>query len=215
MYSFNKDIETVLKKYTLLEYNRYTRILTGEIELFSESGGYIDIFEVEIKIPDCFPRCFPKVTEIGGKIPRTVTRHVMPDSNYLCLAVWVEELLICKNGITLQWFIDKVLVPRLCEEYRVNNGERYQQEYSHDLGGTWEFLMKKLELNNPETVLNFLETLANKKRPNGNSLCLCRSGKSYSQCHKKQMKSIQHMTIEQLTKLYELLKHNPYKGPNL
>ena len=150
MSNFEKDINIVLQKFPLLKYYDTENTLRGEIELLTESGKYIDIFSVEIIIEKCFPNCFPKVLEIGGKIPREVARHIMPKTNYLCLAVEIEEIFLCKNGITLIWFIDKVLVPRLCEEFRVNNGQKYQKEYSHDFGGTWEFLFKKLNIDNPE-----------------------------------------------------------------
>ena len=184
MYNWNNDLKEVLSKYTLLKYHSNNRCLSGDIELISDTGKYIDIFNVDILIPEHFPKYFPKVIETEKKIPRTVSRHVIPKTNYLCLVIEIEEILICQHGITLLWFIDNVLVPRLCEEYRVNNGEKYQKEYSHDFGGTWEFLMKKLGVENPEIVLEFIKALANKKRPKGNTLCLCGSGKVYRLCHK-------------------------------
>ena len=176
MNNLELDIKAVLGKYNLLQYDRQRRVLSGEIELVSESNIYIDTFEVEIKLLNPFPKCFPKVTELGGKIPRTPARHVYPKTNYLCFSVPIEENLLCKNGITLMWFIDKVLVPRLCEEYRVNNGAKYQKEYSHDFGGTWEFLMTKLGIIDPEVILSIIKALATKNRPKGNEKCPCGSG---------------------------------------
>lgn len=216
MYNLEDDINKVLQKFPLLKYYDTEKTLRGEIELLTESGKFIDIFSVEIIIEKCFPNCFPKVLETGGKIPREVKRHVMPKTNYLCLVVWIEELLICKNGITLVWFMDKVLMPRLCEEFRVNNGEKYQKEYSHGfIEGTWEYMMKKMEIQEPSIALKFLEALANKKRPKGNSICFCGSGKYYHVCHKKQILFLQQFDNNQLTTLYKGLKENPYKGSNL
>jgi hypothetical protein len=215
MYYLDKDITEVLSKYKLLKYTPYNNCLSGDIELLSDTGKYIDIFNLEIFIPDDFPKSFPKVIETEEKIPRIVSRHIIPKDNTLCLVVQIEELLICQNGITLLWFIDNVLIPRLCEEFRVNNGEKYQKEYSHDFGGTWEFLMKKLEVENPELVLKFIEALANKKKPKGNALCLCGSGNSYRLCHKKSVVSLQHLNNKILKILLDLLLKQPYKGVNL
>lgn len=216
MYNRKQDINEVLSKYYLLKYDSLNNKLLGEIELISEiTGKYIDIFSVEILIPDGFPKCFPKVIETEEKIPRSVSRHVMPNTNYLCLAVDIEEILLCKQGISLLWFLDKVLTPRLCEEFRVNNGEKYQKEYSHDSGATWEFLKKHLELSNMDLVLKFSKALANKKTPSGNSPCLCDSGLEYRLCHKRKVLSLQHMKNETLKKIYNRLLNNPYKGVNL
>lgn len=215
MYNWDNDINEVLSKYNLLNFNSSSNSLIGEIELLSETGIYIDIFNVEIIIPKCFPKCFPRVKELDEKIPRDISRHVIPKDNTLCLAVQIEEMLICQNGITLLWFIDNVLVPRLCEEYRVNNGEKYQKEYSHDFGGTWEFLFKKLDIDTPDLVLKFIKALANKKRPNGNSPCLCGSNKPFRLCHKRNVTSLQHIKNETLKTLHDLLLKKPYQGVNL
>ena len=215
MYNLEKDINNVLGKYPLLKYNSKARTIYGDIEVLGESGKFIDIFNIEIILPSLFPRCFPKVIETEQKIPREVTRHVMPRTNFLCLAVEFEEILLCSKGISLLWFINKVLVPRLAEEFRVSNGEKYQKEYSHDFGGTWEFLMKKLELKTPDLVLTFIEALAKKKKPNGNSMCLCGSEEPYRLCHKKQILNILQLNNKLLNLLYNHLLKNPYKGINL
>jgi hypothetical protein len=216
VYNLEQDIVEVLDKYLLLKYDAVNKRIWGEIELISENNGkYIDIFSVEILILENFPKCFPKVLETEEKIPRSVSRHIMPNTNYLCLAVDVEEILLCKQGISLLWFLDKVLVPRLCEEFRVNNGEKYQKEYSHDLGATWEFLKKHLELPNMELVLRFSEALANKKTPKGNSPCICDSGLEYRLCHKQKVITLQHMKNETLKNIHNRLLKNPYKGLNL
>jgi SEC-C motif len=215
VYNWEQDINKVLSKYHLLKYDISNSCLRGEIELLTDDEKYIDIFNVEIFLFKCFPRCFPKVIETEEKIPRRLSRHVMPKSNHLCLAVDVEEKLLCKQGISLLWFLDKVLVPRLCEEFRVNNGEKYQKEYSHDFGATWEFLKTHLELPNMNLVLKFCEALVNKKTPKGNSPCLCGSGLEYRVCHKGQVLSLQHLKHETLKVIYNRLLSNPYKGVNL
>jgi len=214
MYNLDYDIKEVLSNYELLKYNSNSKKFSGEIEVI-KGGLFIDIFSIEIIIPNCFPRCFPKVIEIGNKIPRKVARHVIPKTNHLCLAVEIEEFLLCQGGITMKWFIDKVLVPRLCEEYRVINGEKYQKEYSHDFGGTWEYLMKVLNVNEPEIVMKFIKALADKKRPTGNSLCLCESNKPFRLCHKSNISTLQHLGINRLKSLYKSLIEKPYKGINL
>jgi hypothetical protein len=215
MYDIKVDIKTILSDYPLLKYDINNNVIFGEIELESDEGIFIDIFNIDIIIPPCFPKCFPYVIENESKIPRTVKRHVMPETNHLCLAVKTEESLLCKSGITLVWFFDKILIPRLCEEYRVSKGENYQNEYSHDFGGTWEYLMKFFKTESTELVLKFIHVLAEKKKPKGDKLCLCDSGKQFKDCHKKQLVQMLQLKNVEIKELYNVLKNTPYKGVNL
>ncbi len=219
-YDKNKDLEKVLKKYTLLKHQvdhlNTTESLFGEIELVDEqTKTYIDTFAVEIIIPRNFPFSFPLVIEKEEKIPRCTSRHVIPGSNTLCLALKLEERLLCLHGITLLWFIDHVLVPRLCEEYRVNRGGKYQKEYSHEISGTWEYLMKRFETKDQSIIIALIGALAYKKTPKGNQKCLCGSGKFYRECHKPELEKLKHLGNETISKLFEALNKTPYAGVDL
>lgn len=209
------EIGAILSKYPLLKYDIHENTIRGEIEVESKNGIFIDIFEIDVIIPSCYPKCFPLVLEKGSKIPRTMARHVMPQTNHLCFAVETEEKLLCKAGITLDWFFDKILIPRLCEEYRVNNGEKYQKEYSHDFGGTWEYLMKHFETNSPELVLKLVNSIVNKKKPRGDKLCICDSGHLFKDCHKSHFTQLQKLKLSELRVLFDKLNKTPYKGLNL
>jgi len=114
-----KDIKTVTDKFPLLkvDFDTGRTRFVGEIELLDpHEGTYIDIFKVEIILPELFPYCFPSVIELDGDIPKTIERHVIPVSGRLCLAIVFEEFMLCRNGISTLWFIERILIPRLADD---------------------------------------------------------------------------------------------------
>jgi hypothetical protein len=209
------EVNVILREYPLLSYTPIENCFSGEIEINTKEGDFVEIFELRIEIPKSFPNSFPLVFETGKNIPRIITRHVMPKTNNLCLAVTLEERLLCRNGITLTWFFEKVLIPRLFEEFRVNNGLNYQKEYSHDFGGIWEFLMCEFKTENTDLIIDFVAMISQKKRPKGKSLCPCNSDQAFSNCHKPSFRTFELFGNSIMVNLHNTLIKYPYKGRNL
>lgn len=209
-----KDINDVKSKYPLLKQDFDTGSLrfTGEIELLNpNSGKYIDIFRVEITYPKYFPYFFPNVIELDEKIPRTIERHVMPKTQRLCLAIQLEEYILCRHGISSVWFIDRILVPRLAEEHIVNNGGKYSSEYSHNASiAQWEFFMNLFNTKSTDQVLSILNAIIGRETPKGDKACLCGSGINYNKCHKKGVAFLQQLKLETIQGILEELTNTAY-----
>src|SRR5438477_6571970 len=65
-----------------------TPLRTGRFEFRArhpEAGEVEDAFDLEIDVPDTFPRELPTVIETGNKIPRTRAYHVNQNDGTLCL----------------------------------------------------------------------------------------------------------------------------------
>ena len=62
--------------------------LTGKYELCSYMTGYGNVdenYELEIKIPNSFPKGIPIVREISNKIPRDYNHHINFTDDSFCL----------------------------------------------------------------------------------------------------------------------------------
>jgi hypothetical protein len=187
MFELKKDLSSACAHYPKLQIVELDGklSLSGEVELLHPvEGEPIDTFSVDISFPDMFPFCFPKVLETSGKIERTQDRHVFPQTDNLCFAVEVEEHMKCRRGITTRWFLDTVLVPRLAEEYIVNNGGSYAHEFSHGPLGDFEFYFLKFKTKNPAHVIRFLKLILDGALPKHFERCSCGSGLKFKKCHR-------------------------------
>ncbi len=202
-----KDIDQALLSYPLLkrvEEEGFVRVI-GWIPLLHPEQGEFDRYNVSIRFPDIYPRCFPKVIETSKKIPRKDFRHVNPDQT-LCLAVEPEEKAIVKNGIRFKYFLDKVLVPHLARETFREINEAYPDgEYAHGSNGVWEFYESVLEVKNRSLIISELESIIFSKWQSRNERCNCGSGKKFKKCHLEKwnriMKSGREYILEKIKEL--------------
>ena len=181
------ELENAIKYFPLLNIAETNGELSliGEIELIHPiEKEIIDTFSVSIAFPPAYPSCFPKVIETSQKIERIANRHVFVDTNTLCFAVVAEERMKCRNEINLLWFLNTVLVPRLAEEYRVNNGERYSHEYSHGPKGDLEFYSEKFKTQSPVEVIRLLKLILVGGFPKPFEKCICGSDLKFKKCHR-------------------------------
>lgn len=205
-----KDIDAGLKSYPDLR--RVTKDgcvqVKGEIPLVHPKKGEIDRYEVLIKFPESFPRCFPKVIETSKKIPRVAERHVNHD-NTLCLAVLPEERVISKNGMSFKFFLDKVLVPHLARETYRERKEVYPDgEYAHGYEGIWEYYAGILGQVDRTKIIEELELIAHSKWPGRNHKCPCGSGLKFKNCHIEKWQKIINAGQDYVQKTVMVLKAN-------
>jgi len=188
MFSFKKDIEQALKKYTSLQFYEVegTPVIKGDFTATNKIEKIeIDTYEVLICFPKNYPNAFPHVVETSKKIPRNPSRHVRLN-NTLCFGNWQDELGVCKNGITLTFFLDEILNTHLCREYvKEKTGEYPTGERSHDNEGIWEGYYDIFNTTDKVAVMGELELILNHKPLGRNAPCYCDSGKRYKICHGK------------------------------
>ena len=189
--------------------------LSGEVDILHPiEKKCIDTFSVDISFPERFPRCFPRVVETSGKIERIPDRHIFVNDGFrLCFTVIVEELLKCRNGITTRFFLDNVLVPRLAEEYLVNNGGKYTHEFAHGNLGDFQFYFQEFKTENPNEVIRYLKMILQGGFPKHYALCSCGSGVKFKKCHRKNFEELKSIgdrfiifEIEKLEKFIEAVK---------
>ena len=203
-----QDIDLAIKFYPELqriEYNGHIGV-AGDITLRHGEIGEYDRYSVSISFPISYPRCFPKVVEESKKIPTIADRHVNSD-NTLCLAVEPEERLICKNGITFKYFLDKVLVPHLSRETYRNLSRKYEDgEYSHGLEGLWEYFSNKLNVTDKKSIVEELQRILQGKWPGRNELCFCGSAVKFKKCHLKKWEGVMVLGNDYLQSRLAILK---------
>lgn len=199
---FISEFETVQNKYPNLKStvddsgNYY---LCGEIQIRDLIDGKLwETYLIEVRYPEGYPNCFPKVYEKSNKIPKIPDWHVNSDGT-CCIKVHPEELLICRKGISLERFLEEQALPyfynqthRKIEGYYVN-GER-----AHGAEGIAEFYYDELHTNDLAMLIRCLNFIATKPRPSRTSNCFCGKKKKFRKCHKNAFEKLRPLGNESL-----------------
>ncbi|MCE7057649.1 hypothetical protein LZF95_23405 [Algoriphagus sp. AGSA1] len=188
---FESHIGPVIEKYPKL-----SRVLTsegkvtlkGEMEIIDAEGNFWEVFEIEIHHVDSYPLQFPKVYEVGGKIPKIADWHIYVDTKSCCVAIAPEESIACKKGITLVQFIDEFVLPFFFNQaFRRVEGYYKNGEYSHGIQGIFEFYDETFKTHgNVSALIRLMKKMALiKTRPGRTHQCFCGSVNKFRHCHRE------------------------------
>lgn len=152
-------------------------------------GREVDRYSIEIKLPDGYPHDLPQVFEIGGRIPRTLDRHIFP-SGALCLGVR-EDLWLSHGGdFSIARVLDGPVRGFLIGNSLVEEGGSWPDgDRSHGTAGILEFYSSHLGTSDPVSVAKLLNALILDK-VRGHWQCPCGSGAIIRKCHKDAVQAL-------------------------
>lgn len=176
----NEQINEVLDFHDGLVFNSISNTLEGE--LFLPDG---DSYEVLIDLKN-YPRFFPNVHEIGGRIPWKMDRHIYPDSGSCCFTTRAKSQILLKTVVkSLLDFIDEILIRYLeNNSFYELNGSYYTEEYSHGKMGIIEGYKDTLQIDDSIKVAKTLIRVAKSKKLVIHENCYCDSGRRLRKCFK-------------------------------
>lgn len=164
-------------------------LIVGDLVLKDHSATIIDIYSIKILPSDGYPNRFPLVYETGGRIPINIDWHVFPDG-HCCIKSLPEEIVLCKNGITLRQFIEEQLIPYFFNQrYREENGF-FLNERSHGVLGIIEYFIDYFNTSDITLILNLLVETRNIKGLKSNTKCLCGSERKFKKCHRRSLRAL-------------------------
>jgi hypothetical protein len=137
-------------------------------------GEVEDSFDIEIDVPETFPKALPVVTETAKKIPRDQAFHVNSDDT-LCLGSPLRLLLLVSENPTLTGFAEKCLVPYLfAVSLKLKTGEDLAfGELAHGAPGALDDYVSLFGLKAHDEALQVLLLLGKKKRIANKQRCPC------------------------------------------
>jgi len=183
---FQKELLTVVKSYPNLTVKSVGQedYLKGILDIPNNNGDVVGSFLIEIHSVEKFPYRFPKLYEVGGEIPIHPDWHKYND-NSCCLTVEPDEVIKCRYGITLIYFIENIAVPYFANQlYRKAEG-KYLNEYPHGYEGLRVFYAELFNDNNISAWLDYLKKAFDRNIMRRNDKCYCHSGRKYKLCHLK------------------------------
>lgn len=159
--------------------------LVGEVSFRAQFGGVevADVYELDLKVPEKFPKELPVATEVGGRVPRSPDNHVNPDGS-LCLGSPLHLLVELSEDATLVGYFKHCLVPYLYALTRHLDGSEpwIFGELEHGDDGLYEDYAKLLGIKSPEQVRKTLKILSLQKRRANRKPCPCGCGRPVGGC---------------------------------
>jgi hypothetical protein len=206
---FKKEAESIQNEYPGLmldiDAKNATPSISGIIQLEDEKGSFIDSYKLKIVPTTDYPNQFPNVFEIGGRIPINIDWHVYPDDGHCCISSIPEEILICKNGISLNSFIENQLKPYLFnQKYREVHGF-FLKERPHGNKGNIQFFIEVFQTNDLTTIVKWLIFIRQRNEPNRVSKCFCGSSQKYRKCHRKTYRTLSAFTNQELDYFIDMI----------
>lgn len=206
---FKEEAEVIRKDYPELEFSidndSSAPILSGTIKLEDSNGITLDTYKVKILPTLEYPSRFPFVFETENRIPINIDWHVYPDDGHFCFCSIPEEILICKNRISLSWFIENQIKPYLFnQKYREMHGF-FLKERPHGNKGNVQFFMEELNTNNYPKLLQLLYFIKERHEPNRVQNCFCGSGKKYRHCHRCAYRKLSQFTDIELNQFIQMI----------
>lgn len=205
---FTDQANIIQRKYLELKIEKEDDlvVLKGFIILHDSNAQEIDRYAITIKESESFPFQFPLVYETGGRIPPNIDWHVFETGGHCCIKAFPEEILICKNGITLESFIEDQLRPYFFNQKHREMYGYYLNERSHGPKGNVEFFEEAFNIKNIPLIVSGLEFILLRCEPNRVQNCFCGSGIKYRKCHRKTFRTLYEFSDSDLRLFINYLK---------
>lgn len=202
--SFCHQFDSVIKEFPHLKIKELDgeKYLKGILDIVDEHKNVVGSFSIEIKYCVDFPYKFPLLYEVGGDIPNFPDWHKYIN-DMCCITVEPDEILKCKNGISIIRFIENYAVPYFANQiYRKLNGVYKNGEYSHGILGLLEFYSNLFQTSDKSKWREYVKLVSSGKtiKLGRNDRCFCGSNLKYKNCHDKIFYNINRLGIKQIIK---------------
>jgi len=149
-----------------------------------------DTFSILISIPKDYPQSPPAIQETGGRIPRAIDYHILPDAGNFCLSTPLRVRLKFQKNPTLLYFVNGLVIPFLFSfSYKKLYGNMPYGEFSHGRLGIFESYQELFGITEPHAVLGLLKILA-EDCYRGHLPCPCGNGERIRHCHGRLIREI-------------------------
>jgi len=207
---FNEQLYDAIKKYhnlRIIQDKDKISFLRGILDIPNDNNEIVGHFLIEVHYSDKFPHRFPILFETGGEIPNEIDWHKYNDGR-CCITVWPDEILKCKNGITVLLFIEKYAIAYFANYLHKKQTGRFKNgEYAHGVKGVSQFYESLMKTDNRDLWIQYFKnTFQNLKvRCERNENCFCGSQEKYKQCHLKVFNNLRQIGEKQVLYDFSLI----------
>jgi hypothetical protein len=155
-----------------------------------EGNTEVDRFIISMDLPSTYPDSLPAVREVGGRIPHTLDRHVIPSSGVACVMVPDQRWELWPVGASLLAFVDGPLRNFFIGQALVERGEPWPfNEWAHGFQGRLDYYKSLIGTDDLRSICIYLDYLG-KHKVKGHWDCPCLSGRRMRDCHYSLVKEL-------------------------
>lgn len=173
-----KEIGEVLESYPLLAYDEEKNELIGELYITNS-----DSYEIRVDLTP-YPRLFPNVYEVDGRIPNKPDRHIYTNTGSFCFTTTAKSQVFLNTKIkTLTLFIKEIVVPYLQNNSYYEIKRKYKtDEYSHDSSGVIEGYRDILQIDDDLKIAQIMVRRIEGEKLKIHHYCYCGSRAHMKKC---------------------------------
>ena len=139
-----------------------------------------DTFEIEISLPDGFPKTLPLVREVGGRIPRDFHTN---QSGALCLGAPIRLRIELANDPNLPSFVEKCVIPFFYGRSIFEKcGRMPFEELAHGVEGIRNDFATLFDVTNAPAAELLVWLTSMKRRLANKYTCPCGSSEKLGRC---------------------------------
>jgi hypothetical protein len=167
-------------------------VVAGKFPVITPDGSTLDTFDIEITIPETYPRDLPDTREVGGRLPWTAERHVF--SNGVCCVIHpADQWRVFPKGSSFDAYLNGPLHNYFLGQcYFEEFGDWPFGEWAHGPAGTIEYYQELLGIEDVTAIIGFIRVLAS-NRLKAHWPCPCGSGKKIKRCCSRQIRELRSM----------------------
>ena len=164
------QIREIQKDYPTLELDEEKFTLIGRLDVDEDEHFFVEIDFLRWGVL----RKFPRVKEVGGRIPPVIDRHIYPDTGHCCLTTsFMEEILLRKHIRNLKDFFREVLIPYFLRQIYYEVEGRYDDELAHGTSGIIQSYEEVLGISDLVLLIPLMEERIKGHRIGRNDPCYC------------------------------------------
>ena len=199
---FCDQLTSVIQKYPSLRIKEVDSIkyLKGIIDIPNDDKEIVGSFSIELFFTNGFPYRFPILKEVGGDIPNVADWHKYTN-DACCITVEPNEILICKNGISVLFFIENYAIPYFANYIHKLRFKTYKNgEYTHGFSGIKQFYSDLFKTTDKNKWVEYLRIVFKNNciHISRNDKCFCGSNIKFKHCHEKVFHQMRNIGINQI-----------------
>jgi len=183
--------------------------VTGELLLTDEKETIIDSYKIKISPRKSYPQNFPYVYEIGDRIKPNLDWHIYEDG-HCCLTTPPEEVIICRKGYDLKWFINEMVIPFFFNQKHREVYGYFLNEREHGLEGLINYFKQLIHTDDYLQMLKVINFVMLRVKPERTDICFCGSGLKYRHCHKDTFEDLSLLNDDELKFYNELIREQGF-----